>query len=780
MVSQIDDFLNDPQIRLFLSYSRRDASDLARRLRVDLEARGFTVWQDTRQIRAGNAWEEDVQEAIRSTHVFIAILSPQAVRQGGSSERAEQLDSTCLDEIYFARYISPSKPIVPVMAIRCQPPFSIFRLDYVDMTHWATSEELYQRGIERLLEGIEAGLRGEPPPYRRWHRQLHVLDFADYLDHKRQDFIGRQWLFNEIVTWQRTHEQERTLLIYGDPGVGKTAMMAQFVHLHRERVLAYHCCRAERFDSFDPGVFVQSLAGMIANGVPAYAEHVEGVAAHRLLDPREFHTDLARAFEEIILEPLKQVKALARGVRYILVDALDEALNWSSNPTIVDLLAQYADRFPSWVRVVATSRRVPKVQTLLSRLRAINLDADSFACSNKQDIDAFIRHRLQSAELKERLAGSGQSVKRIQERVQEAVAGNFLYAKQILIDIERDIYHLDRLDQFPQGLAGYYYTFFERSFKGENEYTSIRHVLEVLVAAREPLTEQQVVVASGLDSDYELPSGLATFAEFLDRQIDNAQERYRIFVETKSWNQAELPEALVNRRSGHQEVLSLFHASLADWLDSPLAHRFRISRRRGHTHLADMCWEEYCCGIRGMSLYAFRFLFAHLREAKRWEELGIIATDFRYLAALMKAGLLSDLVDELRETPKATTQSQHLEPIQLTLQFLHKSGWDCVQHLDYAEGLRRIRFAFGLTLTFVRQNPAYLPWLLELFESARNRNLRNLMREGLFLPINDADYFWLIQWLESGLEQLTVSGLDLDDYFLDWLREIKNGDFLSL
>src|SRR5438552_3284219 len=34
--------------RLFLSYGRKDAAALADRLRADLEARGFEVWQDSR------------------------------------------------------------------------------------------------------------------------------------------------------------------------------------------------------------------------------------------------------------------------------------------------------------------------------------------------------------------------------------------------------------------------------------------------------------------------------------------------------------------------------------------------------------------------------------------------------------------------------------------------------------------------------------------------------------------------------------------------------------
>ena len=66
--------------RLFLSYGRRDAAELANRLNVDLEALGYEVWRDTREIRAGKEWEEKISDGLRSTQVVIALLSPHAVR----------------------------------------------------------------------------------------------------------------------------------------------------------------------------------------------------------------------------------------------------------------------------------------------------------------------------------------------------------------------------------------------------------------------------------------------------------------------------------------------------------------------------------------------------------------------------------------------------------------------------------------------------------------------------------------------------------------------------
>ena len=71
----------DEPPRLFLSYGVRDASEIAERLRRDLAARGYQVWQDVSRLRAGRPWDEDVPEGLRTSQVVLALLSPHSVRR---------------------------------------------------------------------------------------------------------------------------------------------------------------------------------------------------------------------------------------------------------------------------------------------------------------------------------------------------------------------------------------------------------------------------------------------------------------------------------------------------------------------------------------------------------------------------------------------------------------------------------------------------------------------------------------------------------------------------
>ena len=608
--------VSESRARLFLSYGRKDAGDLAPRLKADMEAQGFRVWLDGHEIRSGRTWENEIRNALRNTQVVVAMLSPHAVRVVGPGA-PDAVDGVCLDEISFARFARPPIPIVPVMAVECEPPFCICRLDYTDMTRWSESGDEYWLGFQRLLGGIEAALRGETI-YRRWHRRLQPLEFELFLNERRQDFTGRQWLFERIDGW-RNSPRERALLITGNPGSGKSALVAQLVHRNPGgQVLAYHCCQVSRRETLLPGNFVKSVAAMIASQLDDYAEQLETPALQECLSDAFCQNYPTMAFHDAILVPLSRLAAPAGGCRYLLIDALDEALLLSRDNlgdlNLVSLLAPELEKLPGWLRVVATTRPEKQVLRALGGLRAVVLDCQS--PHNLQDIDTYISLRLQTPALQERLMVSGGSELEVRRQLCEAGGGNFLYVQQALLNLERDSYRFDQLNSLPQGLEGLYANFFQRCFPERASYRDARAVLEAVVAAREPLTDAQLAQAAGLDPEYRLPEVLETLASFL-------------------------PE-----RGGQY---ALFHQSLADWLvvaDCP----YRASPAVGHRRLAELCLGEYRQGIPRLSGYSRRHLVAHLRADQRWDDLAVVLTDLAYLEARIDAddrvfGLVRDLIE---------------------------------------------------------------------------------------------------------------------------------------
>jgi hypothetical protein len=65
--------------RMFISYGRADAQELALLLERELTAVGHHVWLDKRQITPGYGWEEQIEQAILDSEVFVSLLSPHAV-----------------------------------------------------------------------------------------------------------------------------------------------------------------------------------------------------------------------------------------------------------------------------------------------------------------------------------------------------------------------------------------------------------------------------------------------------------------------------------------------------------------------------------------------------------------------------------------------------------------------------------------------------------------------------------------------------------------------------
>jgi WD40 repeat protein len=614
-----------PKTRLFLSYGRRDAKGLADRLAADLKGAGFEVWLDTGEITSGMPWQSEIVDGLRSAQVVIAILSPHSVRVRGSAGNPDDVDSVCLGEIAYALYNPPPRPVLPVMADRCEPPLCIFHLDHVDLCGWRDSDSQYQTGFKRLLDGIAAALKGERR-YRSWHHQLNPWDFAAYLSEKRRDFTGREWLFDEIDAW-RVSSNERALLITGDPGVGKSAIVAQLVHLNPEsQVIAYHCCQADTPATLEPWRIVRSLAAMIASRVDAYAAQLDDPNLREALSEANCRRDPASAFEEGILRPLEALPAPPGGTRYLLFDALDEGLALTTpGLNVVQLLATRIDRMPGWLRIVATTRKEPAVLSRLAGLRARELDAQD--PRNLEDLERYIAIRLETPNLAQALAHSRLPLERVIQTLRQKSEGNFLYVRQALEGIERGNYVLDQLDRLPPGLFGLYQSFFERTFPDESSFAAARRLLDVVSASAEPLVEEELAAASGLDREEKLPRVFQSLAVYLPRRIG----------------------------PGERRMYSFFHKSLEDWLTDPdrRAELYSASRTRGHRRLAEWAWAQYASGSAGISPYARRNLPAHLIGAERWDDLEALLTDLKYLEARNAAGEVFSLATDFQNSVAA-------------------------------------------------------------------------------------------------------------------------------
>lgn len=570
------------QHTVFLSYGRSDASDLALRICNDLESAGHQVWLDTEQIRSGDDWQHVIVDGLTKSDVLVALMSPHSVRMAGESSAQTRHDSVCLDEISLARFGPSPTPIIPVMAAPCEPPLCVHRLDYVDMTGWTDGDESYRLGIGRLLDSIELAVMGRTK-YRKWDSWLRPLDFDSYLHERRQGFVGRKQLFREVHELTQ-NPNERALLITGDPGVGKTAFVAEMARSNPHgQVLACYCCRSNVGETLRPSRFQQTIAAMLASRLKGFDVLLEQARLRNALEQLSA-TDPVAAFETGILSALRALSPPSE-IKYLLVDALDESLI-EGRSTIASLLHwEILEGLPSWLRLVATSRREPEVLSELSGLRALNIDA--IGSDGLRDVETYIRQFINNTELHDTIAKSNFSQDDVVHRLAKRANGNMLYARLALLAIQRGRQTLDQIDDLPSALRDFYKRSIESLFPTSETWTAARSVLEVLVAADQPIAPEVLAEISGVDPEYELPD------------ITNRLE------------------PVLTIRDGR---ISLFHQSMYDWF-AETTNPYRASVKNGRRRIATAALSVLDAARDGIPSFWRPNLEVVLAESGEWDRL---------------------------------------------------------------------------------------------------------------------------------------------------------------
>lgn len=438
------------------------------------------------------------------------------------------------------------------------------------------------------------------------------LSFDAFLTSRRRHFTGREWLFDEISAWVSDGPGTARLLT-GLPGAGKSAVFAELVAGRCGPVLAHHCCIADTPATLDPSRFVRSIVAMVAAKLPDYADRVTADAdLASLLTEAAVAADPASALESGLLDPLLSMPPPLEPL-LVVVDALDEGLTAAGPLTIPDLLGPRLARFPPWLRFLATSRPLPEVRVKLGSPPA--LEFERHAAENMDDLRRLVERRLTGGRLRELQAKNEQAAD-----VVDAAAGSFLVATMALDAVELGQMTFEEIADLPPGLEAAYGAFFARLYPDPAaSYGPARIVLEVIVAAQEPLTRPQLGAITGLDDEVELPLILQRLAAFIPAH----DGRYRPF-----------------------------HRSLVEWLsecdrqtDLPRAGTFTVSVRRGHDRLAD--WSSKAAP----PAYRIRHLVTHLAGAGRHDELGETITDWQWLSAIVEgaAGAATTSFDAVRD-----------------------------------------------------------------------------------------------------------------------------------
>lgn len=590
--------------RVFISFGAPDR-EICRRICQTLQERGYDAWFDEERIAPGEDWRERITEGMKNSDMALIFYSQYSVNES----------YVCKQELSMAlRFLEGN--ILPVrMEKDAQPPPQLKRLQWLDMSKRSELMRIDPKGTEvfepwfrgrmdELCKLLDSGERREAAQERRIIRErLGVREDTGKQDELLANgLVGREWMFARVDAWLNDPEGQSLCVLYGDPGVGKSAFVAHLMEAKPDKVLAGVFCESNREAESSPAMVIKTLAYLLARNLPDYRS---ALASLLRTESRLDSLSPSDLFFRLLAEPLKELTIPENnGTQCIVIDGLDESArrNPEDRLEFARLLADGAKRLPAWLRVLVASQDLTELHSSLSSARQLRLDGTG--AENQEDMRRYLEERL-GERFRENPAWD-EAIRVLTERS----GGIFLYARLVSQSILDGQLSIEDTEEFPDGLAAAFDRWFSGYFPNAREYKEkYRTPLGMLLASPEPLPTDELRKLNDWDEN-ETEDFLFRIAPLLRRGLNVFQK----------------------------ETVSLSHEYLRQWLDSVDSGEFHTSVSGAYRKMANWYLKQFRSEPEDLSEYAALHLaeFAK-REGKRtdWDD---VMSSMETLLKLMEAG----------------------------------------------------------------------------------------------------------------------------------------------
>ena len=395
------------------------------------------------------------------------------------------------------------------------------------------------------------------------HFNFQQFEFSSHLAFKREGFVGRKWFFLELENIFETDRNTAGVLITGEPGSGKSALMSQLICspysslLIHQNIIGYHLCEYSEKGKRDGARFVRNLVDQIAARLPGYSDYViKNEQMRRELDTL-CHQDVTGCFFTSILGPLRELKP-PNSLRYLVIDALDECFDNDKKSEIIEVLNSKIPHLPKWLKLILTSRNLTIVTSRIpGMVRRTSLYANDER--NVGDIHSYVSQFIsENSFFIDRLKTAMNFKSRTYDmkvflgEVVTQAEGNFLFVKMSLQYMNNTDGVVD-LRSSQTSLFDLYQIFFDRHF-GKDGFAPFRSLFEIILAVDSPFHLNDIEEI--LRSEYE--------AEDISHIIDQAS----CFL-----------------RFGRDGTVRIYHQSFAEWLISK-SDVIKLNKTKSHQSIA--------------------------------------------------------------------------------------------------------------------------------------------------------------------------------------------------
>lgn len=313
-----------------------------------------------------------------------------------------------------------------------------------------------------------------------------------------------------------------------------------------------------------------------------------------------------QAFNRVVLDPLRIIYHQQYELPIvILVDSLDEALTAMKVVTIADLLAG-VEGLDKRVRFIFTTRKEPHLEMRFLSAERLGLSEAPHASENKKDIAHYVTDQLRTEQVARHVVGlKPEMAAQLPDAITAKSEGNFLYVTLLLDAVTRGMQALDKLDELPVGLVGFYSSSLDRGAKlvRKNWDKSYAPVLGILSVARDSLTLEQLRAFTG-KPESAVWSVLGDLEQFIQEVKDVDQQGH----------------AISKYALYHQSVIDFLRSLLLKAQDQEFRNTYYVPEKDQHRRIVRYyrglatTWEHL--DWSKVDDYGLRHLASHLYELR--------------------------------------------------------------------------------------------------------------------------------------------------------------------
>ena len=334
-----------------------------------------------------------------------------------------------------------------------------------------------------------------------------LSQFQSLIQDKTEGFVGREYVFDAIQAFIQENKKGYFTII-GDPGMGKSAILAKYVQ--DTRCIAHFNVQLQGPNRTDQ--FLESVCKQL-------------VARYQLsYDPLPSN---ATRDGDFLGQLLDEVAQRSNGQPVVIaVDALDEVDSGSYRDANILYLPPH---LPNGVYFIMTRRRGVEVPfTTYAPVQITSLL--DYQIDSQRDVRLYIQNRVDDSEkLRQQINERQETIIVFTDKIVDKSENNFMYLRYVLQDIEKGLYKDLSLESFPQGLQGYYDFHWRRMGMTANPLPDAKiKIVYILGEVKQPVSRQQICDFSGEDTRI-LQTVLNEWEQFLHELLKDNQKFYSVY-----------------------------------------------------------------------------------------------------------------------------------------------------------------------------------------------------------------------------------------------------------